>query len=91
LPPAGAGTDKIDGAVTATVMTAVVAVDTCCGFVSAATLREASLVAAAVLPVTRGALDECRLVGTDASNLSALAGTRGETVGATLRTQKQKD
>jgi hypothetical protein len=35
------------------------------------------LVAASVLPVTRSALNERRLVGTDASDLSALAGARG--------------
>jgi hypothetical protein len=73
---------------TAMVMTAVVAAGTCCGFVAVATLRGASLVAAVVLPVTRGALDEHRLVGTDASDLSALASARGGTVGATLRRQK---
>jgi hypothetical protein len=59
------------------VMTVVVAISTCCGSVAAATLRGASLVAAVVLPVTRGALDEHRLVGIDASTLSALAGARG--------------
>jgi hypothetical protein len=59
-------------------MTAVVAVATCCGSVVAATLRGGSLVAAAMLPVTLGALDERRLVGTDASVLSTLAGARGE-------------
>jgi hypothetical protein len=59
------------------VMTAIVAVATCYGSVDAATLRGASLVAAAILPVTRGALDERRLVGMDASSLSALAGARG--------------
>jgi hypothetical protein len=59
------------------VMTAVVAVATCCGSVATAMLRGGSLVAAVVLPVTLGALDEHRLVGTDASDLSALAGARG--------------
>jgi hypothetical protein len=59
------------------VMTAVVATATCCGPVAAATLRGASLVAAAVLLVTRGARDKRRLVGKDASALSALAGARG--------------
>jgi hypothetical protein len=88
LPPAGAGADKIDGAVTAMVVTAAVAITTCCGSVAAATLRGASLVVAAVLPVARGAIDERCLVGTDASDLSALAGARGATVGATLRMQK---
>jgi hypothetical protein len=47
-------------------------------------LRGASLVAAAVLPVTRGALDERCLVGMDAFDLNTLAGARGGTVDATL-------
>jgi hypothetical protein len=67
-------------------MTAVVVATTCCGSAVAAALREASLVAVAALPVTCGALDECRLVGMDVSALSAFAGARGGTVGATLRT-----
>jgi hypothetical protein len=45
--------------------------------------RGASPVAAA-LPTARGALDERRLVGTDASDLSSLAGARTGTVGVTL-------
>jgi hypothetical protein len=69
------------------VMTAVVAVATCCGSAATAALCGGSPVATAVLPVTLGALDERLLVGTDASDLSALAGARGGTVGATLRTQ----
>jgi hypothetical protein len=65
----------------------VVAAVTCCGPVAATTSRGASLVAAVVPPVARGALDERRLVGMDASALSVLAGARGVgTVGATLRT-----
>jgi hypothetical protein len=64
--------------VTAMVMTAVVAAAACCGAAAAATLRGALLVAVTVLLVTRGALDECRLVGMDASALSALAGARGD-------------
>jgi hypothetical protein len=47
-------------------------------------------VVTAALPVTRSALEERRLVGTDASGLSALAGARAGTVDATLRTQRQK-
>jgi hypothetical protein len=47
--------------------------------------RSGSVIATA-LPATRGALDECRLVGTDASDLSALADARVGTVGATLQT-----
>jgi hypothetical protein len=87
----GAGAGKADSAAAATVMSAVVVVATCCGSAAAAALRRGPLVVAAALPVARGALDERRLVGTDASVLSALAGARGGTVGATLRTRKQKD
>jgi hypothetical protein len=47
-------------------------------------------VAAAVLPVTLSALDERLLVGTDASDLSALAGVRGGAVSATLRMQNER-
>jgi hypothetical protein len=77
---------------TAMVVTTVVAAITYCGSAAVATLRGTSLVAAVVLPVTHSALDERRLVGMDASALSALAGARGGgTVGAILRTQRQKD
>jgi hypothetical protein len=66
-------------------MTAVVAVATCCSSVAAATLRGGSLVAAVVLPVTLGACDERRHVGTNAPDLSALAGVEGGgSVSATL-------
>jgi hypothetical protein len=51
--------------------------------------RQHSLVAAA-LSGTRGALDERCLVGTDAFDLSALAGARAGTVGATLRTHERE-
>jgi hypothetical protein len=51
--------------------------------------RGGSLVATA-LPAAGGALDERRLVGTDASDLSTLVGVRAGTVGATLRTKKHK-
>jgi hypothetical protein len=79
LPPVGAEAGKIDGAVVAVVMTAVVAVATRCGSMAAATLRGGSLVVTVVLPVNLGALDERCLVGTDASDLSTLAGARGGT------------
>jgi hypothetical protein len=49
----------------------------CCGSTTAAALRGPSLAAVAVLPAARGALDECRLVGTAASDLNTLAGARG--------------
>jgi hypothetical protein len=66
-------------------MTAVVSAATCYGSAAAATPRGTLLVAGAALPATRGALDERRLVGTDASALSTLADARGGgTVGATL-------
>jgi hypothetical protein len=76
--------------VTAMVMTAIVATATCCGSATAATLCGASLVAVAVLPATRDALNERRLVVMDVSALSALAGAGG-TVDATLRMRNQKD
>jgi hypothetical protein len=72
------------------VMTAVVYAATCCVSAAMATLRGASLVTGAILPATRDALDERRLVGMDASAPSALAGAGG-TVGATLRMRNQKD
>jgi hypothetical protein len=59
------------------VMTAVVAITTCCGSVVVATLHGDSLIAAAVLPITPSTVDERCLVGTDAPDLSALAGARG--------------
>jgi hypothetical protein len=43
-----------------------------------------------MLPITLGALDERRLMGMDASDLSALAGARQGTVGATLQNTKTK-
>jgi hypothetical protein len=55
-----------------------------------AALRVPSLAAIVVLPAARGALDERRLVGTAASDLNTLAGARGGTVGATLRTQRRE-
>jgi hypothetical protein len=75
------------GVVVAVVVTAAAAVASCCGSVAAATLRGGSPVVTA-LPAARGALDEHRLVGTNASDLSALAGARAGMVGATLRTQR---
>jgi hypothetical protein len=59
------------------VMTAVMAVATCCGSVAVAALRGASLVVAAAPPVTRGPLDERRLIGLVVSDLSTLAAARG--------------
>jgi hypothetical protein len=86
----GAGAGGTDGAMTTVVMTADGAATTCCDSAAAATLREPSLAVVAVLPAARGALDELRLVGTAASDLNTLAGARGGTVGATLRTQRRE-
>jgi hypothetical protein len=54
-----------------------VAATVCCGSAAAAAPHEPSLAAVAVLPAAHDALDECRLVGTAASDLSTLAGARG--------------
>jgi hypothetical protein len=54
-----------------------------------AALHDGSPVVTA-LPAARGALDERRLVGMDASDLSVLAGARAGMVGATLRTRRQE-
>jgi hypothetical protein len=58
---------------------------------AAAAPHGSSLVVTIVLLVTLDAFNEHRLVGPDASDLSALAGARGGTVGTTLQTRKQKD
>jgi hypothetical protein len=70
-------------------VTAAAAVASCCDSVATATLRGGSPVVAALL-AARGTLDERRLVDTDASDLSALAGARAGTVGATLRLKDKK-
>jgi hypothetical protein len=75
--------------VVAVVVTAAAAAASPRGSTAMATLRESSPVVA-TLPVVHGALDERRLVGTDASDLSTLAGASAGTVGATLRTRKQR-
>jgi hypothetical protein len=54
-----------------------------CGLVATAVLHSGSL-DAAVLATVCGALDERRLVGTDVSDLSTLAGARAGTVGVAL-------
>jgi hypothetical protein len=90
LPPAWPNANKTDGVVVPVVITTVMAVATRCGSVAAAALREGLLVVTAVLPVSLGALDERCLMGTDTSDLSALAGARGGTIGPTLRTHKKR-
>jgi hypothetical protein len=67
-----------------------VVVTTGCGYETSAALRESPLAAVAVLTAARDALDERRLVGTAAFVLNTLAGARGGTVGATLRTRRQE-
>jgi hypothetical protein len=68
---------------------AAATVASCCDPVASAVPSEGSLLAAA-LSAARDALDERCLVGTDASDLSALVGARVGTVGATLQTKKYK-
>jgi hypothetical protein len=87
-PAAEVGASGTDDTAVASVATTAVAAASCRDSV-AAVPRGGSVVAAA-LPAARGALDERCLVGTDASDLSALAGARAGTVGATLRTRKHK-
>jgi hypothetical protein len=48
------------------------------------------LAAAVALPAASDAIDERRLVGTAASDLSTLAGARGGMVGATLLTRRRE-
>jgi hypothetical protein len=67
-----------------------VAVAACCGSEATAAPCEPSPAAIAVLPAARDALEERHLVGTVASDLSTLAGARGGTVGATLRTRRRE-
>jgi hypothetical protein len=95
--PAAAGASEVGGAATATAVVAAVTDAACCGSAAVASCRGSSVTAAgcgsetsavAVLAVARDALDERRLVGTAASVLSTLAGARGGTVGATLRTRR---
>jgi hypothetical protein len=77
----GAG-GTADAAVAAAVATAAAAAS-CRDPVATAVPRSGSLVTAA-LPAARGALDKRRLMGMDASDLSALAGARKGAVGVTL-------
>jgi hypothetical protein len=81
-PPAVAGADRTVGAVV-TVVVAVVAPTTSCRDPTALSTPCGSSVVAAALPITHGALDERRLVGMDASDLSALASARAGIVDVT--------
>jgi hypothetical protein len=85
----GTGAGGTADAVVAANVAATTAATSCRDPVATAAPCGGSL-AAAALSVTRGALDERRLMGTDASDLSALAGARAGTVDATLRTRRQK-
>jgi hypothetical protein len=61
----------------------------CLDHVSTSVPRGGS-VAATTLPATRGALDECLLVGTDAPDMSALVGASSGTVDTNLRTKNAR-
>jgi hypothetical protein len=87
-PVTGAGAGGTIDAAVAAVVTATVAAASCCDPTATVVPRGASVVAT-TLPAARGALDERRLVGTDASDLSALAGARAGMVDATLQTEAQ--
>jgi hypothetical protein len=87
-PAAEAGAGGTDDAAVVAVVTATVATASCRDPTATTVPRGGSVVAAA-LPAARGALDEHRLMGTDASDLSASAGVRAGTVGTTLRTGTQ--
>jgi hypothetical protein len=84
-PAAGIGVGDADAGDAAATVVAAATPTSRCGPVTMAVSRGGSPDAAA-LTVSRGALDECRLVGTDASDLSTLAGARAGTIGVTLRT-----
>jgi hypothetical protein len=88
LPPAGVGTDGIVSAVVAVVVTSAATATSCRDPAATFVLRGGSI-ATIGLPATCGALDERRLVGTDAPDMSAMACASSGTVGATLRTKTQ--
>jgi hypothetical protein len=83
--PRGGAGGTVDAAAAAVVPTAAAS---CRDPAATVVLRGGSVIVTA-LPAVRGSLDERRLVGTGASDLSALAGARAGTVGATLRTGTQ--
>jgi hypothetical protein len=87
---AGAGTGGTVSTVVGVVLTAAT-VAASCREPAATSVSRGSPDAATTLPTAaaRGALDECCLMGTDAPNLSTLAGASSGTVGATLRTKTQ--
>jgi hypothetical protein len=73
----------------AVVVDAAAVVASCCSPVATTASCGGSPVVAALL-TAHGTLEERRLVGTNASDLSALAGARAGMVGATLRTRRQE-
>jgi hypothetical protein len=83
-PAVGTGTGGTADAAVAAAVTTAVAVATCRDPVATDVPRGGSLVAAA-LHAAHGALDERLLMGTNASDLSTLAGARAGTFGTTLR------
>jgi cytochrome c553 len=86
---AGTGTGGTsDTAVTAAV-TATIAATSCRNPLTSVAGRGGSLAAAALSAVC-DALHERRLVGTNVPDISTLAGARSGTIGAALRTWKQK-
>jgi hypothetical protein len=87
-PAVGVGAGGAGVTVVAAAVAAAAAPAFCCGPMATVVGCGSSPVAA-TLPATRGALDEHCLVGTDVSDLSALAGARAGTIGVTLRTKKK--
>jgi hypothetical protein len=85
-PEVGASTGDADVAA-ADAVVATVATTTPCSGPMATVEPRGGLPVAAVLTAARGALDERRLVGTAASDLSTLACARAGTVGVTPRTR----
>jgi hypothetical protein len=75
--------------VVATIVAAAAVAASCCGPVATVVGCGGSPVAVAS-PAARDALDECRLVGTDSSDLSALAGASAGTYDITLRTKRHE-
>jgi hypothetical protein len=82
-PEVGASAGDTDVAAVVAVVAFAAVATSCCGPVATAAPHGGSPVAA-TLSAARGALNERRLVGTDVSDLSALAGSRAGTIGVTL-------
>jgi hypothetical protein len=89
-PAVRAGTGDANVSAVAATVAAAADAASCCGPVATVVARGGSPIAAA-LPAARDALDDRHIVGTDVSDLSALAGARVGTTCATLRTRKRKN